>query len=686
MQISIVSTQILNTMKKNLLTIGLLALSFAGNAQVLLHVDNTAKMYVSSGSLVYNGGGLQTKGTGNIELYGNMMIQGALAGTDVIKTIDASGNPKNDGGNIVIKLATPASPISSAYGQLYITGIDQTKITAIVDKEYAATKQGSYQQIAIPFYGKSIASFNTDAATILNADGSTTTNANPFNNVRWSTREILKWSNEFLRFDGSTVPSAPIASATVPGITFEPSHVTTTADRTGYFSVGTAGFDPQKIHVFKGIPYADGINNTNSITLTPGTVVFGAGGTNRNIYQEKYNSYIWDNFESATAQWTNTWGKNVYQFSNPYFTNLDLSYIGYAEAGLVTDNNNFNGKLTAISVDPQSVIYSSGSGTSSSYASTQTATFNPDGTPLGNIPALNIRPLGTFKIKLKDGSTQTLNFDNLRLFKSSERTTVPYSVTANRNGANTIKQLGILALDSAGNQIGETYYVVANNFVTGNMVDPIASNSVQAMTDTNNIIQTFEESPAGGTDPNFSSTYRLYINQANEVNFLGKRIDLGVFGSNIASLKFEIREDVALVPNGSHALSTGVGFYYAKPNGQIAEARQGDIIPVTGSTYGVYYGAPQSANLGTTDIAKKSSRTLVTYNPMVKNYIVRFDPEWKSAAIEVFDASGKLVISEKSVKADSDYIIKLDSSLKSMYVVKIVGNDGTVVNSKIVIH
>lgn len=665
-------------MKKNLLTIGLIAISYSAQAQlpienVLLHVDNTAKMYVSSGTLVYNGGGVQTKGSGNIDLHGNMMIVGS-GGTDVLRTLDTNNNPKSDGGNIIVRIHNPSSPVSSQYGQLYITGITQDKITGIVDKEYAATKHGSYQQIGIPFFGKTIASFNADAG-------------NTFNNTRWGGREILKWSNTNLRFDGSTIPNAPITSGSVTGITFEPTYVLTSADRTGYFSVGSAGFNSETLHTFKGIPYADGINGGQSMQLAPGNVNFGAGGNDRNIYQEKYNTYIWDNFESANTPWVGTWGKNVYQFSNPYLTNLDLSYIGYIEGGLVTDNNNFGGKLVAISVNPQNVVYNSGSGTTSGYANTQTATFNSNGTPAGNIPALNIKPLGTFKIKLSDGTTQTLNFDNLRLFSNNARITTPYSVTANKNGtANTLKQLGILALDAAGNQIGETYYVVSNDLVTGNMVNPLASHSIQAMTDSNAIIQTFEESSAGGTDPNFSSNYRLYINQANEVNFLGKRIDLGVYGSNIASLKFEIRDNVNLINNGSHLLSGGVGFYYAKPDGQIAEARQGDIIPVTGSTYGLYYGAPQNASLGTTDIAKKSSRTLVTYNPLVKNYIVRFDPDWKSASIEVFDASGKLVISEKSVKADSDYVIKLDASLKSMYVVKIIGNDGTIVNSKIVIH
>ncbi|MEG2510705.1 MAG: hypothetical protein RSA74_14735, partial [Chryseobacterium sp.] len=62
-------------MKKNLLTIGLLAISLSVQAQnILMHVDTAAKMYVSQGTLVYNGGGLQMKATGSIENHGNFMV------------------------------------------------------------------------------------------------------------------------------------------------------------------------------------------------------------------------------------------------------------------------------------------------------------------------------------------------------------------------------------------------------------------------------------------------------------------------------------------------------------------------------------------------------------------------------------------------------------------------------------
>ena len=103
-------------MRKSLFAIGLLAISYSVQAQILCHVDTNANMYVSEGTLVYSGGGVQTKGNGLLDVHGNIMIVGS--GTDAFKTIDAAGSDKTDGGNIILRLNTPASFATSTYGQL----------------------------------------------------------------------------------------------------------------------------------------------------------------------------------------------------------------------------------------------------------------------------------------------------------------------------------------------------------------------------------------------------------------------------------------------------------------------------------------------------------------------------------------------------------------------------------------
>lgn len=685
-------------MKKNLLTLGILAASLSVQAQILMHVDNTARMYVSNGTLVYNGGGLQTKGDGRIDLYGNLMIKKTPSSSEVIKTITNDPTPidKSSGNNIVLKLNS-GTPATATYGQLYITGFAQGDITAIVDKEYANTKHGAYQQIAIPFFNKTFASFSNELA-------GGTAGANAFDQTRWGGKEILKWNNARMTFDGSDVITTPITAMSnglamafmdTPSLATSSSTSSTSEDRTAYYIVGTGGtpgYDASLMKTVKGRPYSDDV--ATSRTLQPGTpsVVFGVGGNNRNVYQETYSSYIDDPF-NGLGFYAASFARNLYKVSNPFLTNLDLTFIGYLENGGTTDENSIS-NILGIAVDPQNVTWNSSTGGVSQFAETQKVTFDAAGKPTGNFNALLIKPFNTFKIKLRDNAMQTLNFNNLRRFAYTPRVTDtaqnpnPYSVTAQKNTTtnNGTKQLGVIALDANGNQIGETYYVVSPQFTTGYVSDPSIS-SVQAVTSTTNaIIQTFEEAPAGGIDPNYSSTYRLYINEANETNYLGKRIDMSIFGNNVASLKFELRDDTVLVPTATHLLSSGTGFYYnVGTTGQPVQIKQGDIIPANNSNFGLYYGTPQTTGSLNTVDANTKSRTLITYNPDISHHIVRFDSTWKTASVEVFDASGKLVISEKSVKTNSDYVIKLDSTIKGVYIVRVVGNEGSIVNGKILI-
>ncbi len=137
-------------------------------------------MYVSKGTLVYNGGGMQIKSTGNVENRGNIMVVGSA--TDVFKTIDATNADKteaNGGGNFVNRLNEPNNfalnnitddPATTTvdessrytYGQLYISGIPQSNITGIVDQEYRQINQGDYQQMGIPFYDKTFSTLSAE--------------------------------------------------------------------------------------------------------------------------------------------------------------------------------------------------------------------------------------------------------------------------------------------------------------------------------------------------------------------------------------------------------------------------------------------------------------------------------------------------------------------------------------------
>lgn len=673
-------------MKKNILTIGLLSIGLSVQAQnVLMHIDDTANMYVSEGALVYNGGGLQTRGAGMIDLHGNMMIEASDSNNDVVRTINTNTTPglKLDGSNIVLRMQDPSLLEDSSYGQLYINGLPQSKVTAVVSKEYRNRTHGSatgsyFQQIALPFFGKAINTLSTE----LNKT---------FGTQRFTQNEVLKYNNSLVVSDHYT----NLAS--------------TTSDPTGYYMLGSRNgnlnvstppatmprigmpaSENGKVFTIHGVPYASTtVTDPISRTLNGAGegVNFGAGGNAMNQYLEKYNSYLQDSFSlTSPSAWSTFYGKRIYQYGNPFLTNIDLSRIGYQESATINDGNNISG-IWGVRYDPGTVITLSNGST---YSKDQKViTFPLDGdVGVGDVGLL-IKPMQTFVIKLRDNAPANgvLNFNTLRRFKNTVRAAGEnYSVTAAKNGASgTIKQLGIIALDANGKEVGRTYYVVSGSSITGHQNN--GNTSLQAANSGGNLIGTFEEALNGGYDYNYTSAYWLYINEANEVDFLGKNVKLANYDygvNNVAvSYKFEIRENAELLATGANTLSSGIGFYYRKANGPVQQISQDSVIPIENAEYDLFYGAPNSGTLGTQE-GVKPSRTMVVYNPEITDYVVRFDPNWRKADIQVYDMSGKLIISENNVSTKTDFVIKLDGAVKNAYVVKIVADNGEVVNTKIV--
>lgn len=674
-------------MKKSLLSIGLLALAINANAQFLSCVGDGAVMYISKDALVYNGGGMKIVGSGLIENHGNVMLVGGA--TDRFSTVTTSDIDKAEGSavvNFINKLNEPAayasvntvaSPSVYTYGQFYISGLTQGNITGIVDQEYRNVKHGAYQQLGIPFYNKTFSTFSTELGK-------------SFVNNRRSQNEMLVWNNPKAEFDNVDVNSK------------------TPADATRYYSFGSLNLDTSsKVFVVKGRPYAE--ENAPAVVLTGGgaSANFGTGGNNNNSYGGKYNTYLQDAFSIASgeAAFTGNYGKNLYQFSNPFLTNIDLRNIAFTEAASTGDGNNLS-NIYGIRLDVSGVQYNPnvGGGSTSIKYITFVGVGTPS-TPVGDVDYLVVRPMGTFVIKMKDNTVaQTLNFTSLRRFNYIPRSaTTNYDVTAakainpgatvmrtaavkktNSGTTNSVKQLGVIGLDASGNEIARTYYLVYNNAVNGH-----PDTSTAQVQSSVSKLETFEEEPtAGGYDQNYLG-YSLYINEANEVTFQGKPIPLAIYDTNIKKLKFEIRENAELLESPSSVLSSGISFYYKfGDEGDVVTLNQGKEVSVTvpadGADAYLYYGAPNSGTLATGEATKTlPSQTRVVFSPDIDNYIIRFDPKWKKANVTVYDMSGKIVMSKNNVSASSDFTINLIKN-NSVYIVTAVSDSGEKMSTKII--
>ena len=653
-------------MKKN--TILFFGLTFSlGFAQNGLYVNNETSIFIEKNVLFYSKGNLNIKAS-KIKNKGNFILKGDVS--SFFKTLNSDGSltsyndVANRGGYFINLLNNPNNYLQTnlsakgenySYGQLYINGIPQSNISAFVDVEHRNANHGAYQQIGLPFYNKNLSELNSEL-------GKT------FSNIRWSQNEILKYNNNTVVFDNLNI-STPLT------------------DATGYYILGNKSnsLDVSTItRTMRGIPFAD--DNSMIVTLqnAGNGINFGTNGTAINQYKERYNSYLQDGFEIQSAiggvAWQGNYGRNIYQLANPFLTNIDLRNIFLNELnGDGVYLSNIYGIRLEQGAGTVSYTPNTGGGSTSFRYVTWDSNTN---SPVGDVDWLIVRPFSVFVIKLKDNSAgQNINFNNLRRFNYTPRTNdTSYSVIASKSSqVGTIKQLGVIALDENQKEIGRTYYVVSPNAITGHS----SNASLQISASSSNVLGTYEEKKDGGYDNDFISKYWLYINEANEVDFKGKAIPMVVYNSSVKSLKFEIRENSKIIPNGNSELTTGTSFYYSI-NSDFVKVKQDDIINIDTTNpinVNLYYG--EASTLSNNEVVK-TSRTFVVYNPEIQKYIIKFDSNWKKANIQIFDFSGRLIYETKNSLTNKDFIINNFLS-SGTYLVKIVSEKNEIINSKILV-
>lgn len=625
-------------MKKKILALNILALSVTLSAQVLTTVDNGGYVTIMPGALMYNGGGINVNNTGVIDVYGNVQISGVA--TDVVTTATTNG------GRINLKLNTSV-PNFASYGQLQIDGISQGNITGVVSKEYRDNRHGDYQQVALPFYQKTIGSLNTEVPQLGLTDVR-------FVGGKASGKNALLYRNDLVREDLKTLNSL-------------------TTNPYDYYVIGTKNitdvtYFPTNTSTINGRPSATG----NVLTLVDAgkNVYFGTYGDALNYHGQRYYSYLYDAWDASTNLWTGDFGRNIYQFGNPYLMNLDLSALPPA----------FISKVKGIRYETSNTA----TNLSNASHSVKMLNFNASGKPIGDVNSPLIKPMQEFVIKLRDNSGPKLNFDNLRTFSFTPATQATASKSS--NSADNVKQIGVIGLDANGTEIGRTYFAVYPQAISG-----LHSGYSAQATTTSRIIGTYEEDKNGGVDAGAAELYWMYINEANETDFQGKRLSLYTYGQDIKSLKFEIREDAKELAEGQSQLSTNKSFYIAKGSNEKQVVSNGQIIDISdvagsGSAlakeFGLYYG-DLDKTLGS-DNASLIAKTVVAKNVSTNGYEIVFSPKWKLAKVDVFDMSGKSLASYKNIATTSNFRLPTDLFPNGSYIVRVESENGEVALQKII--
>lgn len=644
----------------------------------LTYVGNSALVTIQSNTLVYNGGGLQTAGNAIVNNSGNVMVNGTSA--DGLTIAPTS----------TFRIAASTAAPSSDYGQLYITGIPQNFISGKVSKQYRSeylngntTVNTGRQQIGLPFYNFTI----PELVNVFGAGNLNVTNIANNSAGRFNVASAFWWNNARARFDQIAYSGTAYDAAGNPNAAFiNPMTYYILPRRTAAST--TAFWVPNgETKTFVGTPVSDQTTTNVQLNLSGAySGSFGVNGNGANTFLEKYYSYIDDPFRSKLPNWSSDYGLNLYQMSNPFLTNLDLKYIAQNEAGNLSDGNyitNLEGVAYYTSGNVSWAIK-----TGSSYSTALMVTLSGGYFQAGDTRATVIRPLGAFMLKLSSNAAQTINFRGTRRFKYSSRASnIDNSVTAAKSSSEStdgdngeldipadkiVKQVAVVMYDLEGAELDRTYYAVSPTAVTGSST----MTRMQAYSADKKIF-TKEEKIDGGLDYNLAD--KLYINEANEVNFKSKQIPLYIdYPDEPYQLKFEVYEKGERVPDG---LSNGSSFYFKNPAGQFVKIVDGSSISMNGSQIdlGLYYEMPEGT-LGTDNFS--NSQTIIAKKDA--NWVVRFSKNWKNATVEVYSAAGQLLNSKSQIPTGSDYAIPLNYQAKSIFLVKATSEKGEVVIKKII--
>lgn len=627
-------------------------------AQFVTTINDGAKLTVTDDALFYSGGGWKNVGTVN------------NAGWIMLVGDNSSKFQLDNNSSFNLKFSD-----ANTYGQLYISGIKQSNISGKVNKEYKIIlpqSRTARHQLALPFYQLSIDDLNTILGNYLNLNRTAIAK-----NGRSSLNSIFVWNNAKARFDQLTKGSFKSGSVSSIDAT------TSIGDPTSYYIVprknsnGSVMWNAPSLKEFKGVPASDeATKNFELVTLDPNYISsFGNSGEKRNVYKEKYSTYLDDPF--ATRKWRDVnYGKNLSQFGNPFLTNIDLSNITADRISGDTDGVKVNNIYGIAYYDNGSVSWTANAGATYNTSYTKVATVQNGTFQAGDVNSLVIKPMQEVMIKFSSAGKHTINLNNTRLFSQNSRTSSDYSVVAIRQNieaaqVDAVKQVALILQDTEGSEIYRTYYAVSNSSVTGSSDYATLQSSLEQAP-----IYTKEEKLDGGEDQN--NDYKLYINEANESNYKGKEIPLYVEYASPARLKFELYEGGKQIEDGAD-LSTGVSFYI-KNKDKLTKITSGKSIDISSGKYSLYYDVPEvSLSTGTFDtkgqtiIAKKDN-----------TWVVRFASDWKHAKVEVYSALGQLLNVKNVVDTNVDYELPLQNEARAMYLVKVTSDKGETIVKKII--
>lgn len=669
-------------MKKKLLTLGALAVVMSANAQsVIFYSGDNSKVFVSKDALVYTGGSFKLDAAQEkaVENKGMITIVG-----DYVK-----GTANTIDGKEFVNVYTAAND----YGQVKLlsaTGASDARMTT--QRPAASTNYfGASYAMSFPYKDQVsyvMKSFGLEESAFRGDCGLDVSCGNRYK------MNLTKWNNNKLQHDAVQTANTFKAGDYYNLNLREPNMQAVMTGTIGYKGTpdGRAytqaakgviiGLDEQ---TFSGLGYNEWKKRMNS-------------------YKEAYETYL--GYVSSTSKVLN---KNVYRFGNPYTSNLDLSDFGNGSNPWLKIKN--GGDKTIKEATEQLFIKNF---TITKRMSTYDVNWGPvagginatgaetyhivkfDGTQWqGSAEALLIRPTETFNLNFlqldpsKLGSRiieAEVNFnDNHKTYDYVAGATKTQTTGLTSKSAATMKS-------AAAASVAKDFYQAEVALMKDNVLDasPVylvgSSKYSQSGVASETSAKIFVYGVNGDS---VALNSKKQFNEFNSNDYVGKPLALGLAGLSQGatySLSFNLAEgDIfTSVKNFSDAKL----YLKDNTNNKVVEVTADKTISFVAGTAEenrerfVFYWKETPVTLSTENANVTSSSTIV-YKEGTQNK-VKFENTATKANVEVYDASGRLVLSETGVNTVSDFVLNLAAGQASMYVVKVTYLNGEVRTIKFV--
>lgn len=639
--------------------IALSGLSYAQNA----YVTGNTKVKVEPNTLVYFGQNFEltsaVTGDATVENAGNIKIDG-----NYVNGYTGAGN--NNGKNFTSSWAL------SNYGQVIIKESSAAG--------YLAMQKGTIDPSSFPWGQFAMPFAYSDAEDAMQRlfDTSYT------NSTRYK-MPMMVWDNtQDPEFDDLT------SSSTISPLSYVILNLS---------YAGAGILDPMDNNTFltyRGMPTNGTYSTGNMSNNFRDGITWPNWKETKNSHNEKFKTYLDDPFRNDSD---NDFAKFIYQYGNPYTSNIYLANIGRNTESV--DDGVYISNLMGVS-KYTNLAWQELTGVAVANSAFYKASFN--GTVwAGDAEALIIRPFESFQISLNDNTASSMDFsDKLKTFSS---TIGPDggNATKNSNINTSIPTYGV-----TGESIGNSFYQLrlklydTNGNYTGNKVSVAVEPSIE--NGVSNVFEAEYNSFGNGTglylgqeradgDHVLFSDRKMDINAINN-NFVGKAIPLFFNRADDDNNNYIVKGELFKESIFNRVSDSDVNFndgntflFYDSKTDQLltVDTNFSYVIEpesITGSRvrYELYWneGPSDRGEMGTQD---QLAGATIIYKDIDKHF-VEFNKNWTNADVKVYDMSGRSISSYLNV--DTKNKLALDLPARGAYVVKIVSNTGEVYTQKII--